>query len=74
MNKAPTPGLVEPARRGRPRSSARRASSGEMVRVELRLPNDVAARLFHLANETGHSVSSVGAEALSAGLSGGAAV
>lgn len=62
---------IEPARRGRPRTSIR-GSAGAVVRVELRLPSDVAAQLYERAQQTGQSVSGVGADALAMGLAGGA--
>jgi hypothetical protein len=63
---------ISPARRGRPRR--RVAVESQPVRVELRLPVEVAALLFDLAETSGRTVSSVGAEALRDGLHGEIAV
>lgn len=60
--------FVTRARLGRPRSPRPAVAVEGPVRVELRLPPDVANRLFETAESTGRTVSRVGTDALNAGL------
>lgn len=50
--------------------AARRRRPGNVTRVELRIPTELAARLYRLADERGQSISRAGADALERGLEG----
>ena len=63
---AEKPTVVPTAHLGAPRKH----SGGAVTRVELRLPSPLAARLYHIAEARGQSVSRVGADALKRGLDG----
>lgn len=64
----PLAGGIRAAHLGRPRTRAT-AGPSSVVRVELRMPRHVADLLFERADETGRTVSRVGADAIWEALS-----